>query len=258
MLAYSDFRQNTSMSILLKHLAIIMDGNGRWARSRGLPRTAGHKAGLNAVRAVMRACEPHNISNLTLFAFSSENWRRPRNEVRLLMDLFVSTIKNELAELVESNVCLKFIGDIDVFESRLKKSIQQAENETADKTGLRLNIAVNYGGRWDIVQAARHIAYNVSTGEIKPKDITTEIFSKYICLNDIPDPDLLIRTGGEYRISNFLNWQLAYSELYFTDCLWPDFNKDELDRAIAWYASRQRRFGKTPEQVSSETSGTHA
>ena len=237
------------MGVLLEHLAIIMDGNGRWARSRGLPRTAGHKAGLNAVRAVMRACEPHQISNLTLFAFSSENWRRPKNEVKLLMDLFVSTIKKELAELIENNVCLKFIGDIEAFEPKLKKSILQAESKTAGNNGLRVNIAVNYGGHWDIVQAAKHIAYKVRDGELKPEEINSEIFEKFICLNDIPYPDLLIRTGGESRISNFLNWQLAYSELYFTDCLWPDFDAGELERAVAWYAGRQRRFGKTPEQV---------
>jgi undecaprenyl diphosphate synthase len=237
------------MSDPIKHLAIIMDGNGRWARSRGLPRTAGHKAGLNTVREVMRACEPHQIQNLTLFAFSSENWRRPKTEVKLLMDLFVTTLKKELAELVEKNIRVKFIGDTDAFEPRLKQRINQAEFETAGNTGMCLNIAVNYGGRWDIAQAARTIAYKIRAGELNPDDINADTFAGFLCLSDIPFPDLLIRTGGESRISNFLIWQLAYSELYFTDCLWPDFSRDEFDRAVEWYVGRQRRFGKTPEQV---------
>jgi undecaprenyl diphosphate synthase len=246
------------MSAPLKHLAIIMDGNGRWARSRGLPRTAGHKAGLNAVQEVMRACEPHQILHLTLFAFSSENWRRPRTEVKLLMDLFVSTLKKELAELAAKDIRLKFIGDIDAFEPRLKQRIHQAEYETAGNNGMHLNIAVNYGGRWDIAQAARKIAHKVQEGELSPDDINADTFTDFLCLGDIPYPDLLIRTGGESRISNFLIWQLAYSELYFTDCLWPDFNRAELDRAIEWFNGRQRRFGKTPEQVSLSVGKAHA
>ncbi|MBN1379444.1 MAG: di-trans,poly-cis-decaprenylcistransferase [Gammaproteobacteria bacterium] len=246
------------MKVSVGHLAIIMDGNGRWARLRGLPRTAGHKAGLNAVQGVMRACEPHQIRHLTLFAFSSENWRRPRKEVNLLMDLFVTTIKKELAELVKKNICLKFIGDIDAFELRLKQRIRQAEYETANNDGLHLNIAVNYGGRWDITQAAKKMAQRVQDGELQVDDINTDTFAGFLCLNEIPYPDLLIRTGGESRISNFLIWQLAYSELYFTDCLWPDFNADELAKAVDWYAGRQRRFGETPEQVSLGTGKSHA
>lgn len=235
-----------------------MDGNGRWARSRGLPRTAGHKAGLNTVREIMRACEPYQIQNLTLFAFSSENWRRPKTEVKLLMDLFVTTLKKELTELVEKNIRVKFIGDTDAFEPRLKQRINQAEFETAGNTGMRLNIAVNYGGRWDIAQAARTIAFKIRAGEMNPDDINTDTFAGFLCLSDIPFPDLLIRTGGESRISNFLIWQLAYSELYFTDCLWPDFSRDEFDRAVEWYVGRQRRFGKTPEQVGSGRGRSYA
>ncbi len=246
------------MGATLEHLAIIMDGNGRWAKARGLPRTAGHKAGLKAVREVMRGCEPHNIANLTLFAFSSENWRRPKNEVKLLMDLFLTTIKKELSELIEKNICVKFIGDVDAFEPRLRKRIEKAEYETAGNSGMRLNIAVNYGGRWDIAQAAKQIAHLVREGVLDPDDVNTNTFADYICLNDLPDPDLLIRTGGELRISNFLNWQVAYSEFYFTDCLWPDFNKEELDRAVQWYIGRQRRFGKTPEQARQVAQDSHA
>lgn len=242
----------------LEHLAIIMDGNGRWAKARGLPRTAGHKAGLNSVREVMRACEPHNISVLTLFAFSSENWRRPRNEVKLLMDLFLSTIKKELSELVENDIRVKFIGDTEAFEPRLRQRIEKAEYKTAQNSGLHLNIAVNYGGRWDIMQAAKTMAHQVRDGKLNPEDINTDTVANYLCLSELPDPDLLIRTGGESRISNFLNWQLAYSELYFTDCLWPDFNKEQLDLAIKWYVGRQRRFGKTPEQISQLAENSHA
>ncbi len=246
------------MTASLKHLAIIMDGNGRWAKARGLPRTAGHKAGLKAVREVMQACEPYKIPNLTLFAFSSENWRRPKNEVKLLMDLFLTTIKKELSELIEKDVCVKFVGDTAAFEPRLQQRINEAQHETANNTGMRLNIAVNYGGRWDIAQAAKLLAYQVRDGELSPDDINVNTFANYISLSDIPDPDLLIRTGGEKRISNFLNWQVAYSELYFTDCLWPDFDRAELDLAIKWYAGRQRRFGKTSEQIQPLTEDSHA
>lgn len=235
----------------VQHLAVIMDGNGRWAKARNLPRSAGHKAGLEAAREVIRGCEPHRISHLTLFAFSSENWRRPQGEVRLLLDLFVNTINRELDELAEKGIRLKFIGDTGAFEPRLRKSIERAEAQTEENDTLRLNIAVNYGGRWDIAQAAQQVARQVRDGRIEPEQIDTELFAGHLSLAGQPEPDLLIRTGGESRISNFLVWQLAYSELYFCDCLWPDFDPDQLQRAIDWFSGRQRRFGRTPEQASS-------
>jgi undecaprenyl diphosphate synthase len=241
------------MAQRLKHLAIIMDGNGRWAKSRGLPRNAGHKAGLESVFKVMQGCERHSIEHLTLFAFSSENWRRPKSEVRLLMDLFISTLNKEVDKLDEKDVRVRFIGDIDAFESRLRDSIRQAEEKTRHNTGLKLAIAANYGGRWDIARAAAAVAADVSAGKISPADVTPELFGGYVCLADAPEPDLLIRTGGECRISNFLNWQLAYTELYFTDCLWPDFGPEQLDQAVVWFTGRQRRFGQTPEQVAAGT-----
>ncbi|HEY3486579.1 MAG TPA: polyprenyl diphosphate synthase [Gammaproteobacteria bacterium] len=241
----------------LKHLAIIMDGNGRWAKSRGLARNAGHKAGLESVFKTLQGCERHRIENLTLFAFSSENWRRPKAEVRLLMDLFITTLNKELDKLNEKNVRLSFIGDIGAFEPRLQDSIRQAERRTEANAGLKLTIAANYGGRWDITQAAVKLAEAARAGTISPADVTPEVFSRYISMADSPEPDLLIRTGGECRISNFLNWQLAYTELYFTECLWPDFGPDQLDQAVAWFAGRQRRFGQTPEQVATDIKRLH-
>ena len=237
---------------ILKHLAIIMDGNGRWAKSRGLPRGAGHKAGIDSVHRVMTACERYKIQYLTIFAFSSENWRRPKSEVRMLMDLFISTLKKELNELIEKGVRLRFIGDIDAFEPNLRNWIQQAEIRTRDNTGLYLNIAVNYGGRWDIVQAAKKLSMDIQRGAVTVEKIDEQYFAGYLSLNELPEPDLLIRTGGESRISNFLNWQLSYAELYFTPCLWPDFDEEELGKAVVWYESRQRRFGKTPEQIDAD------
>ncbi len=207
------------MTTKLNHLAIIMDGNGRWAQSRGLLRGSGHKAGIRSVNRIMQGCHRHDIEHLTLFAFSSENWRRPKTEVGFLMDLFVTTIGKEISELVKNNVCLRFIGDVSAFDKRLQDSINDAVAKTADNTGLKLNLAVNYGGRWDIAQAAARIAAEVKVGQLEPADISAEKFADYVSMADMPDPDLLIRTGGEYRISNFLNWQLAYTELYFTECL---------------------------------------
>ncbi len=237
----------------IRHLAIIMDGNGRWAQARGLPRSAGHKAGINAVHKVLRGCDEHKIANLTLFAFSSENWRRPRNEVRVLMDLFLATLKKELNILIEKNVRLRFVGDISAFDTHLQHRINQAEYQTEGNSGVSLNIAVNYGGRWDIVQAAIKLAQQVREGVLEPEDIDIEKFGASVCLSELPEPDLLIRTGGESRISNFLNWQLAYTELYFTNCLWPDFDVAALEEAVTWYAGRQRRFGQTPEQAKAAT-----
>ncbi|MGM0562747.1 MAG: isoprenyl transferase [Pseudomonadota bacterium] len=232
-----------------QHVAIIMDGNGRWARRRGLPRTAGHRAGVKAARAVIEACEPHRIQNLTLFAFSSENWKRPEDEVSTLMQLFTSTLAKELEGLNERNVRLRFIGDKSAFEQKLRDKMQTSEEATAVNTGLQLNIAVNYGGRWDMTQAARSLAKKVQNGIIEPRHITEETIAQHLSLSELPDPDLLLRTGGERRISNFLLWQFAYSEIYFSDTLWPDFNAAEIDAAVEWFAARERRFGQTSEQL---------
>lgn len=229
-----------------------MDGNGRWAQARGLPRAAGHKAGLESVRELMRGCEKHRIENLTLFAFSSENWRRPKSEVNVLMELFLSAIKDDLEEIAEKNIKLRFIGDITAFKMNLQEKIRQAESRTASNNGMYLNVAVNYGGRWDIAQAARKVSQQVAAGSLSVDDINADVFAKYLSLADSPEPELLIRTSGELRISNFLIWHLAYSELYFTDCLWPDFNQQELDKAIEWFGTRKRRFGRTAEQIDNQ------
>lgn len=236
----------------IQHLAVIMDGNGRWARMRGLPRGAGHRAGVKTVRQMISACEEHAIEYLTLFAFSSENWQRPKKEVSTLMDLFVSTLSKELPELHKNNIRLQFIGDLSRFDKNLKQAIESAEGKTCNNTGLKLNIAVNYGGRWDIVNAAKKVAQQVLAGNLTVDQIDESLFSQYLKLSTMPAPELLIRSGGEKRISNFLIWQTAYSELYFTDCLWPAFDKKELDKAVQWFDSRQRRFGRTPEQIDND------
>lgn len=233
----------------IQHIAIIMDGNGRWAQKRTLPRTAGHRAGVKAARAVIEACEPNQIKYLTLFAFSSENWQRPEEEVSTLMELFLSTLSKELAALDKNNVRLRFIGDKSAFSEKLQQQMTSSETMTEDNDGLQLSIAVNYGGRWDITQAAKALAKKVQNGIIEPRHITEESLSQHLSTSDLPDPDLLIRTGNESRVSNFLMWQLAYSELHFSDVLWPDFGEDELKAAIQWFNQRQRRFGKTGEQV---------
>jgi len=232
------------------HVAIIMDGNGRWARARHLPRTAGHRQGVQATRHVVRACAQRGISALTLFAFSSENWRRPRSEVNVLMELFVSTLEREVDDLSARDVQIRFIGDRSQFSERLQQQIVLAERHTADNQGLRLQIAANYGGRWDILQAARQLMADAQAGRLPPESLSESSFAQHLATAGIQEPDLFIRTGGERRISNFLLWQLAYTELYFTDVLWPDFNEDELGRALQDYARRQRRFGRTGEQLS--------
>ncbi|WP_455200716.1 isoprenyl transferase [Kaarinaea lacus] len=237
---------------LPRHIAIIMDGNGRWAKKRLMPRFAGHKAGVEAVRGVVETCAKKGVKVLTLFAFSSENWRRPAKEVGLLMDLLHTALGREVKRLQENNVRLRFIGDRSAFSEKLQSRLFEGEQETRNNTGLTLVVAVNYGGMWDIAHAARLIARRVQEGQVDVKDIDEELFATYLSLNDLPDPDLFIRTGGEMRISNFLLWQLAYAELYFTDTLWPDFNEQTLDEALASFASRQRRFGRTSEQVEQE------
>jgi undecaprenyl diphosphate synthase len=232
-----------------RHIAIIMDGNGRWARSRGMPRPAGHREGVKAVRRVVEACRKHQIEALTLFAFSSENWRRPPTEVSLLLDLFISTLQKEVDSLHENGVQVRFIGDRSAFSTKLRKLMDNTEARTCDNPGLRLAIAVNYGGRWDIAEAARNIAARVQAGNLALADIDAELLGRQLCLADLPEPDLFIRTGGEQRISNFLLWQLAYTELYFTDVLWPDFDEERLLDALVSFSRRQRRFGRTGDQV---------
>ena len=234
---------------LPRHIAIIMDGNGRWAKKRFLPRTAGHRAGVTAVRKVVEHCAKKGVEALTLFAFSSENWRRPPQEVSVLMGLFLTTLERETDKLHENNVRLRVIGHRAAFAQDLRDRIVAAEELTRENTGLNLVIAANYGGRWDILQAARSLAEEVAAGVLTPGDITGELLGAWLSLADLPEPDLFIRTGGEQRISNFLLWQLAYTELYFTPTLWPDFDENALEQALTAYASRQRRFGYTSEQL---------
>ena len=240
-----------------RHIAIIMDGNGRWARQRFLPRVAGHQRGVETVREVIKACHNMGVEYLTLFAFSSENWRRPADEVSFLMQLFLKMLEREVNKLHANNIKLKVIGDRSRFDDTLNRYILDAENLTANNTSLTLTIAANYGGRWDMMQAVRAMlrdhpelaAQNFSESDVEP----------YLSMNYAPEPDLFIRTGGEQRISNFLLWQLAYTELYFTDTLWPAFDSDTLQTAIRSYQSRERRFGRTSEQVQAASSqGNHA
>jgi undecaprenyl diphosphate synthase len=237
---------------LPRHVAIIMDGNGRWANRRKLPRFAGHTAGVETVKGVVRACVEKKIAVLTLFAFSSENWRRPRDEVGMLMNLFMSALDQQVRKLHENNIRLRIAGDRAGFSTSLRQRIRDAEALTRDNTGLTLVIAANYGGRWDIVQAARTLASAVVSGKITSGEISEEMLQAHLSLSDLPEPDLFIRTGGEKRISNFLLWDLAYTELYFTETLWPDFDREAFDEALASFARRQRRFGRTGEQVAAE------
>jgi len=234
-----------------KHIVVVMDGNGRWAKKRLMPRTTGHHAGVKSTREIVENCIKEKIQALTLFAFSSENWKRPEQEVSSLMELFVTTLQSEVKSLHEQNVRVRFIGECGAFSEKLQKKIKEAKELTINNTGLQLNIAVNYGGRWDIAEACKIIVGKIQLGELQADDINAELIDEYVCLKQLPEPDLFIRTGGEMRISNFLIWQLAYTELYFTDVLWPDFKSEEFSTALNWYAGRQRRFGKTGEQVDS-------
>jgi undecaprenyl diphosphate synthase len=232
-----------------KHIAIIMDGNGRWAKAKGLMRTLGHKKGMDCVRSIVEACSEKNIQALTLFAFSTENWRRPEEEVGYLMGLFLAMMRSEVGKLHKNNVVLRIIGDRSRFSTKLQKAMSDAEKLTKDNTGLSLNIAANYGGRSDIAEATRILCRRVAKGELNPEDVTADMLQAELSLHHLPEPDLLIRTGGEKRVSNFLLWQLAYAEYYFTDNYWPDFDKQALDKAIFSFSSRQRRFGKTGDQI---------
>jgi undecaprenyl diphosphate synthase len=238
--------------IIPRHIAIIMDGNGRWAKQRHLPRVAGHKAGVDAVRNTVKYCAEKNIEVLTLFAFSSENWRRPAQEISYLMDLFIFALERETKKLHKQNIQLRIVGERSRFDVKLQKQMLKAEELTAANTGLKLIIAANYGGQWDIAEACRQIAAEVEAGKISSADISAALIQTKLTTVDIPDPDLFIRTSGEQRVSNFMIWQLAYAELYFTEVLWPDFGAQELDKALAFFAGRERRFGCTSEQLRAE------
>lgn len=231
------------------HVAIIMDGNGRWAKQRKLPRTAGHKQGVKATQEIIKASGKSGVKYLTLFAFSSENWQRPKKEVSALMDLFMQSLQNEVQNLAENGVRLKFLGQKDAFSKKLYQQIQQAEDLTSSNDKLFLSIAANYGGKWDILHAVKNIIQEVQNGVLQLENINEHVLEKKLATENMPSPDLFIRTGGEQRISNFLLWQLAYTELYFCDTLWPDFSSHELEKAFENYRVRQRRFGRTQEQV---------
>jgi undecaprenyl diphosphate synthase len=233
-------------TVLPRHVAITMDGNGRWAAGRGLPRVAGHKAGLAPVRMCIEECSQRGIEALTLFAFSSENWTRPADEVGSLMGLFTEALDREIAELHARAVRVRFVGARGTLAMRLQRRIAAAEERTAANPGLKLQVAMSYGGRWDIVQAAQALARECASGAMRPEDITEERFTSALSLAQLPDADLVIRTGGEQRLSNFLLWNLAYAELYFTSRLWPDFGVADLEEALQFFAHRERRFGLTP------------
>ena len=232
-----------------QHVAIIMDGNNRWAKARGLSGIAGHRAGAVAARDVVNSCVRRNIKYLTLFAFSSENWLRPSREVQGLMALFLSVLKrNEIIQMHNNNVKLQFIGRREGFSNKLRSGMAEVETLTAGNTGTTVTVAADYGGRWDIANAARKLAQEVADGRLRPEQVDTNAIQRHISLGECPMPDLCIRTGGEHRISNFLLWQFAYTELYFTDCFWPDFNEEQLQLALSDFATRQRRFGTHQEQ----------
>jgi undecaprenyl diphosphate synthase len=238
-----------------RHVAIIMDGNGRWATSRHLPRVAGHARGVEAVRATVEACARRGIEFLTLFAFSSENWRRPADEVSLLMRLFISALEREVTQLQKNGIRLRVIGELSAFEPRLRELVEQAEARTAASSRMTLTIAANYGGRWDILQAAQAALRAQPELARHPERFDEDALGRHLAMAYAPEPDLFIRTGGEQRVSNFLLWQLAYTELYFTDTYWPDFDAAALDRAIESFAARERRFGRTSAQVTPAAAG---
>ena len=235
------------------HIAIVMDGNGRWAKQRRRPRSFGHQAGVKALRRVVKHCGRLGVATLTVFAFSSENWNRPQKEVNRLLDLFMRALDKETRELHENGIRVRFIGGLDAFAPELREKVRVAEQQTRDNQRMTLNVAVNYGGRWDIVQAARRLAGEVASGNLRPGQIDEKLFASRLALHESGDPDLLIRTGGEMRISNFLLWQSAYTELFFSQVLWPDYGQEAMDEAIAAFRSRERRFGLTGEQVHQKT-----
>lgn len=233
-----------------RHVAVIMDGNNRWAKARRLAGVAGHKAGVDAVKSVVETCAREGVEVLTLFAFSSENWRRPKDEVTALMKLFLFALEREVRKLHRNNIRLRIIGDRSAFNSTLQEHMAKAEELTQDNTRMTLVIAANYGGHWDITQATRQVAAMVRQGKLEPSDITDDLLQQHLCIGELPVPDLMIRTAGEQRISNFMLWHLAYTELYFSPVFWPDFKEDEMHKALQAYAGRQRRFGQTDDQIS--------
>ncbi len=232
-----------------QHIAIIMDGNGRWAKERGMTRVSGHRKGVESVRDIVEACGQLNVKYLTLYAFSTENWKRPQDEVSMLMRLLVKALRDETDALHHNNVRLITIGEIGKLPNEVQRELQDAIRKTSKNTGLTLNLALSYSGRWDIVRAVKKLSLDVRSGKISTEDIDEKRFSNYLSTTDLPDPDLLIRTSGEFRISNFLLWQLAYSEFYVAECYWPDFRRDNLYKAIQAYQKRERRFGLVSEQV---------
>ena len=238
------------VSAIPRHVAIIMDGNGRWASKRFMPRVAGHSEGLGAVRKIVEECRRIGVEYLTLFAFSSENWRRPPEEVGFLMKLFLKSLKGEVSRLAENDISLRLIGDLSRFDPAIQEMVKYSEEKTANCKGLTFTIAANYGGRCDILQAMRRFV-EANPG-LKPEQVTEELLQPYFSMAYAPEPDLFIRTGGEQRVSNFLLWQLAYTELYFTDVLWPDFDESELHQAFQWFSQRERRFGRTSAQLASQ------
>ncbi len=230
--------------LLPKHVAVIMDGNGRWAKRQGLPRIMGHKRGVDALKDLLRCCKDWGIQALTAYAFSTENWKRPQEEVNFLMTLFQRVLRQELQEMLEENVQIQFVGNLDALPPSLQAEISRSMAETRNNHGIRFTVATNYGGRQEILQACRAIAQKVQQGVLKPDEIDEQLFEAHLYTAGITDPDLLIRTSGEMRLSNFLLWQMAYGEIYITDALWPDFNRTEFHRALFAYQQRDRRFGK--------------
>jgi len=235
-----------------RHVAIIMDGNNRWAKARRLKGVAGHKAGVDAVKAVVETCAREGVEVLTLFAFSSENWRRPKDEVSALMKLFLFALEREVRKLHRNDIRLRIIGDRSAFSPALREHMEAAEELTRDNARMTLVIAANYGGHWDITQATRQVAEQVRAGQLEPSDITDDLIQKHLSIGDLPMPDLMIRTAGEQRISNFMLWHLAYTELYFSPVYWPDFQEEEMRKALQAYAGRQRRFGQTDDQITAK------
>jgi undecaprenyl diphosphate synthase len=238
-----------SPDLLPKHIAIIMDGNGRWAKAQGKPRVFGHKNGVAAVRKAISTSAKLGIKAITLFAFSSENWRRPEEEVGVLMELFITVLSTEVKKLHKNNLRLRVIGDTSRFNQRLQSKIAQAEAMTESNTGMVINIAANYGGKWDIMQATKAISAKVAAGELSCDEISEELITEHLTMADLPEVDLMIRTSGECRISNFMLWQMAYAEMYFTPIYWPEFDENSLIEAVTWFVNRERRFGCTGEQV---------
>ncbi len=235
-----------------QHIAIIMDGNGRWAKQKNLDRTFGHREGLSAVRRLIEGAKKAGVSYLTLYTFSTENWKRPEEEIRALMQLMVKAVADETPDLIKNNIRVKTIGDIDRLPIETRKALDACLMETSACTGSTIILALSYSSKWELTEAARKLAIDVKSGKVDENNISEELFEKYLSTAEIPNPDILVRTGGEKRISNFLLWQIAYSELYFTDELWPDFNEESLYKAIVDFQQRERRFGKTSEQISEE------